>query len=191
LREFGFEIEYDRIRRLIGKGGDKLLFELTRIDIESSLGQSIAKRRTARFKEKYLPTLRPFPHARELVQALRQNHQLVVATSAGAQEMEALLERAQVADLIEHATNKDDAENSKPDPDIVHAALARGHCQKDDAVLIGDTPFDCAAAKRAGIHAIAFRSGGWADDTLDDADEIYDGPEDLLRHLDDSALLHP
>jgi len=111
-----------------------------------------------------------------------------VASSAEKEELEPLLERAGAADLIEHKASSDDAERSKPDPDIVQAALKRLGLPKSDVVMIGDTPYDVEAADRAGIAAIAFRSGGWDDESLKGALEIYDGPADLLAHLPRSML---
>jgi phosphoglycolate phosphatase-like HAD superfamily hydrolase len=89
---------------------------------------------------------------------------------------------------MDGATSSDDADESKPDPDIVHAALEQAKTSADQAVMIGDTPYDLEAARRAGVRAIAFRCGGWADEDLRDAEAIYDGPADLLANLDTSVL---
>jgi len=105
----------------------------------------------------------------------------VVATSADDQEMEAILAQAGVGDLIPRRTSSDDADQSKPDPDIVRAALARVQAEARDAVMIGDTPYDIEAARRAGVDAIALRSGGhWTDADLAGAIAIFDDPQDLL-----------
>ena len=84
---------------------------------------------------------------------------MVVATSAGDDEVAALLARAGVDDLLQTRASKDDAARSKPNPDIVHAALSRADAEADGAVMVGDTPYDLEAANRAGIPAIALRSG--------------------------------
>ena len=106
-----------------------------------------------------------------------RHKQLVVATSADEKEMSALLERAGVADLMPRRTSKDDAPRSKPDVDIVQAALRRASARAEDAVMIGDTPYDVEAARRATIPCIALRSGGyWSDDDLDGAVVILDDP---------------
>ena len=103
--------------------------------------------------------------------------------------MRALLERAGVSDLIELASSSDDAERSKPDPDIVQAALRLSASQVAHSVMIGDTPYDVEAAARARVPAIALRCGGWWDDTaLARAAAIYDDPADLLARFDDSPL---
>jgi phosphoglycolate phosphatase-like HAD superfamily hydrolase len=89
---------------------------------------------------------------------------------------------------MDEKTSSDDAEDSKPDPDIIHAALKRAPASPAEAIMIGDTPYDIEAARRAGVAAIAFRSGGWKDGDLKDAIAIYDGPWDLLERIDDSLL---
>lgn len=89
---------------------------------------------------------------------------------------------------MDETTSSDDAEHSKPDPDIIEAALARAKAAPGDAVMIGDTPYDMEAARRAGVAIIAFRCGGWTDKDLLGAVAIYDGPWDLLRKLEPSVL---
>jgi phosphoglycolate phosphatase-like HAD superfamily hydrolase len=95
---------------------------------------------------------------------------------------------ADIADLIEKATSASDAESSKPDPDVVHAALRRGRLAPERAVMLGDTPYDVAAARRAGVATIAFRCGGWPDGDLAGALAVYAGPADLLARFDASPL---
>jgi phosphoglycolate phosphatase-like HAD superfamily hydrolase len=112
----------------------------------------------------------------------------VEASSAKRDELESLLQIAGVSDLLNEATSSDDAKESKPDPDIVQAALKKANAWPDDALLIGDTPYDVEAAARAGMAMIAFRCGGWGDRDLRGAIAIYDGPWDLLARLDESAL---
>jgi phosphoglycolate phosphatase-like HAD superfamily hydrolase len=91
-----------------------------------------------------------------------------------------LLERAGVDDLFPTRASKDDADASKPDPDIVHAALTQAHATAAETVLVGDTPYDIEAAKRAGVAAIALRCGGyWADTAFAGAIAIYDDPAAL------------
>ena len=89
---------------------------------------------------------------------------------------------------LERSASSDDAGRSKPDPDVVHAALGRLRLDPSEVVMIGDTPYDVEAAGRAGIAAVAFRSGGWDDASLEGAREVYDGPADLLAHLPESML---
>jgi HAD superfamily hydrolase (TIGR01509 family) len=181
LTEHGFPHETAAIRALIGMGSDKLLPRVAGLEVESPRGQAILARKKALFDER-LPHLQPTRGARALVTFLRERgRRLVVATSADDQEMDAILAQAGVADLIERRTSSDDAERSKPDPDIVRAALARVQADARDAVLIGDTPYDIEAARRAGVDAIVLRCGGhWTDADLSGAIAIFDDPHDLL-----------
>ena len=189
FRDGGHPVPYEKIRPLIGMGGDKLVPAATGWPKDDPRVERVGKRRGEIFRKGYLPHVRAFPGAQELVATLKQaGLKLAVASSAEKQELEPLLERAGAADLIEHKASSDDAERSKPDPDIVHAALQRLGLPKSDVVMIGDTPYDVEAATRAGIAAIAFRSGGWDAASLKGAQEIYDGPADLRAHMSESIL---
>jgi HAD superfamily hydrolase (TIGR01549 family) len=181
LREHGVAVETGQIRPLIGMGADKLLPAVASVSEDSTLGQAIGRRKKAIF-ETFLPGLQPTAGARPLLEYLvERGTQLVIATSADDREMEALLQRAGIDDLLPQRASKDDASESKPDPDIVHAALTRSSARPESAVIIGDTPYDIEAARRAGIRAIALRCGGyWSDADLRDAVAILDDPAALL-----------
>ena len=183
LREHGVPCDVADIRPLVGMGGDKLLARIAHLEENSREGQSIGQRKKALFAER-LPHLTPTPGARALIAHLhRQKKQLVVATSADDGEMRALLQQAGVADLMPLRISKDDANQSKPDPDIVQAALKRAQASVERAVMIGDTPFDVEAAQRAGVDAIALRCGGyWSDADLRGARVILDDPAALLAY---------
>jgi HAD superfamily hydrolase (TIGR01509 family) len=183
LREHELAIDAAQIRPLIGMGGDKLLPALASIEEGSAQGQAIARRKKELFAAT-ISTLRPTIGARDLLEYLgTQRVDLVVATSADNREMTALLERAGVDDLLPQRASKDDADESKPDPDIVHAALRRSHARLESSVMIGDTPYDIEAASRAGIGTIALRCGGyWTDDQLSGALAIFDHPAALLEY---------
>lgn len=185
LEEAGHQVPFERVRRLIGMGGDKLLPELTGLARDNPAAETIGKRRQAIFKKEYLPRLRPFPQARELVQYLRDRGlRSAVASSAEPEELRGLLEAAGVADLLSPGKG---ADVSKPDPDLVQAALSRIGCRPQEAVLVGDTPYDIEAARRAGVRSIAVRCGGWQDGDLSGADAIFDDPAELLRRWDEVA----
>src|SRR5262245_40006131 len=124
LAEAGYYIDASRVRPLIGKGGDKVVPELIGLSEDSPTGRRISKRRGEIFRKKFLPRLQPFKGARALVERLQRDGQrIVVATSASKHDLDALLERAGVRSLIDGHTSKDDVDRSKPDPDVVHAAL--------------------------------------------------------------------
>ena len=181
LAEHGRHVDVSRVRPLIGMGGDKVLPILTGIDADSPEGRAIAEERARIFSRHYLPTLQPTRGAQRLLESLRDDRlSLYVATSAQKSEVHDLLRIAGATKLFEEAATSDDAERSKPDPDIVRAALARTGCPAQDVIMVGDTPYDVEAALRAGIGIIALRSGGWSDDALKGALATYDDPQDLL-----------
>src|SRR5687768_14777421 len=189
FREFGHDVPYERVRPLIGMGGDNLLPEAAGLSKEDSPGEELAKRRGAIFKERYLPSVRPFPRVRELLEAMRgAGLELAVASSAQKDELKALLRIAGVEDLIESKTSASDAERSKPDPDIIVAALGRLGCAPAQALMVGDTPYDIEAAGKAGVRTVAFRCGGWDDEGLAGALAVYDSPADLLDRFASSPF---
>jgi phosphoglycolate phosphatase-like HAD superfamily hydrolase len=189
LVEAGVDVDLSRVRPLIGKGGDKLLPEVAGIDGDSPRGKAIASRSKVIFAERYLAGCHPFPLARELVERTRADGlTVVVATSASKTELDALLDAAGVRDLIEGASTSSDAKRSKPDPDIVRAAVARSELPPEALLMLGDTPYDVEAAARAGVAAIALRSGGWGDDALSGAVAVYADVADLLAHYEDSPF---
>jgi HAD superfamily hydrolase (TIGR01509 family) len=190
LRNHGWaDITWQQILPLIGMGGDKLLPEITGIEIESPRGKALARERIEHFLIYYAPSIAPFPKVRELFEALHAHGLMrVIATSADDKELNEMLDRAGVADLVSQETTSDDAERSKPDPDIIHAALVRSGVHAREAIMIGDTPYDVAAAKRAGVQMIAVRSGGWGDAALGAADAIYADVAELLQFLEESPI---
>ncbi len=190
LEEAGYPIAFDRIRPLIGLGSDKLFPKLeVGLTAEDEPGKSILKRRREIFLTKYLPSVKPFPGARELIAALREHkYRLIVASSASEEELTPLLRIAGVADLFDHAMTPNEVENSKPDPDIVHAALAWSGTARECAVMVGDSRYDMEAASGAGVAAIALRCGGTADGDLGLATAIFDTPADLLRALEKTSF---
>jgi HAD superfamily hydrolase (TIGR01509 family) len=189
LAQFGHDVPFERVRSLIGEGGDKLLIQVAGIEKDSPEGQRIDKARGERFMCDYMPHLKPLPKARELLGRMREDGlTLVAATSAKKAEMDALLELCGANDLVHAATSSDDADRSKPDPDIIQAALVKAKATPTAALMLGDTPYDIDAARRAGVDALAVRSGGWGTEALDGAIAIYDDVADLLARYADSPL---
>lgn len=187
--EAGYHFGYARIRPLIGKGGDKMLDELVGLDEESPEGRALAQRRAAIFAERYLCRIKPFPETRALVQKLKAHgYAVVIASSSERDQLEELLDRAHVKDLVGSSTSSSDAERSKPDPDIVEAARKKLGVEGAKLFMLGDTPYDIEAAQKAGIETIALSCGGWADEQLAAAVAIYDNPEDLLHRFAESPL---
>lgn len=189
LREAGRDVPAERIRPLIGMGGDKLLPAVAGIDIESPAGRRLSERRAELFRLNYLPAIKPFPGIRPLLERMRADGlKLIIATSAAGEELEGLLGAAGIEDLLDGATSSSDAEESKPDPDIVEAAIARTGCTAERVMMLGDTPYDVEAALRAGIRIAALRCGGWGDADLRGAAAIYDDPAELLARFDASPF---
>jgi phosphoglycolate phosphatase-like HAD superfamily hydrolase len=183
--ELGYDIPFEKARPLIGMGGDKVLPRLTGLHEESDEGRKVLDRRGEIFRARHLQTCRPFPDARELLLRMRDDGiKLVIATSASEDDLRPLLERAGIEDLIHAATHADDAEESKPAPDIVHAALDEAGHPAAACLMIGDTPYDVAAANSAGVRILAVRCGGWGDDDLKGAAAVFEDPTDILAHYD-------
>ena len=187
--EFDIAADYTHVRRSVGMGGDKLMPLVSGLEEDSAVGQKIAKRRSAIFKEKYLPTLHATPGARALLERFRADgFTLAVATSAKKEELDPLLECAGVRDLIERRTSSDDAERSKPDPDIVTAALREARVRPGEAIMLGDTPYDVAAAKHAGIDIVGVECGGWTREALAGAIGVYRDPAEILARYEESPF---
>jgi HAD superfamily hydrolase (TIGR01549 family) len=187
--ERDYNIPFESIYPLVGMGGDKVLQQLVPgLSDKEGIGQELTKRRKEIFRQRYLSTVQPTPGGREFVQRIKEaGMQTVVATSAEGDELQALLKAADVDDLIEEQANSSDAEGSKPEPDIVQAALEKSGSSPEESIMVGDTPFDIESATKAGVAAIAFRSGGH-DADLNGAVAVYDDPADLLAHWDESPL---
>lgn len=189
--EAGITVPFDRVRRAIGMGGDKLMPSVAGIEEESDTGKAVSARRSVIFKERYLPDVRAFPRTRELVLRFRADgFGLAVASSAKEDELQPLLVRAGVADLIDIRTSSDDADESKPDPDIVHAAMRTSGADPRRTIMLGDTPYDVEAARAAGIAIVALECGGWDSTALNGAAAVYRDPADLLAHYDESPFAH-
>jgi HAD superfamily hydrolase (TIGR01549 family) len=187
--EAGHDVSFGRIRRLIGVGGDKVIADVTGLSEDAPEAQRLSQRRQAIFTERYLPHLRAFEGAGKLLESMRRHGlRLVVASSARQDELRPLLRLTGAADAIEAAASSDDVERSKPDPDIVSAALGTSGEPAQSVVMIGDTPYDLAAAAAAGVRFIAFRCGGWPDAVFEDALAVFDGPADLLARYNHSPL---
>jgi phosphoglycolate phosphatase-like HAD superfamily hydrolase len=190
LRDHGHAVPLEQVRPLIGKGGDKLLMEVIGLEDESPEGRQINERRRLLFTRDALPRLQPTAGAHALLAWFAQRRlQRVVATSAGGEELQGLLKQAGIADLIDDAASSSDAAQSKPDPDIVDAALRKAGLHADEVLMLGDTPHDVEAARAAGVATVVLRCGGWwSDADFTGAVAIYDDPADLLQQIDTSPF---
>ena len=192
FEKFGKTFPFHEIRRQIGKGSDQLLPVFFSKQELARLGEELDEYRGDLFKKDYLPRVQAFPDVRELFQRIKDDgKQIVLASSAKADELEAYKKIARIDDLIESETSSDDADRSKPYPDIFQAALARlKSIAPENAVVIGDTPYDAEAAFRANLKMIGLLCGGWTAEELRGAGcvAIYRDAEDLLLQYDTSDL---
>jgi HAD superfamily hydrolase (TIGR01509 family) len=189
MAEHGYSVPYEKVRRLIGKGGDKVLPETIGVEKDSDEGKQISDRRGEIYKQRFLPTLKPTPGARALLEEMRRRGlKLSVASSAPPDELKASLQIVGASDLVEETSSSKDAKESKPAPNIVEATLKKMGYPADEVVMLGDTPYDIEAAQKISINTIAVRCGGWSDTELDGAIAIYEDPADLLAHYDSSPL---
>lgn len=192
LKRSGHLLSTQRIRPLIGMGGDQLLPSLVGIQADSPEGKRISAERREIFQAWFVPQLKPFPGARELLLRMKaEGLKLAVATSASRADLKVLLGLLgpDIPALMEGQVTKDDASRSKPEPDLVEAALRElGGIDRGEALMLGDTPYDIEAAARAGVRTIALRCGGWSEAALRGALAVFQDPEDLLRSWAHSPL---
>ena len=192
FEHFGHTYSFDQIRSQIGKGGDQLMPVFLSEDEVKSQGKQIEEYRGELFQKEYLSRVKPFPQVRALLRKLLDDgFQVALASSAKGKELQTYKKIAEIEDLIENEASSDDAESSKPHPDIFLAAMEKlkkvvpGEC-----VVIGDSPFDAEAASKAGMPAVAFRCGGFPEPILREAGfrEIYQDAADLLQCHQQSLL---
>jgi len=188
FRDAGHVVAEDAIRGQIGKGGD--LFVPTLLPhVPKDERERLDDEHGQRFKAGWLPRIAPFPRAHDLLARVHASGRKVVfASSASGKELDHYLELLDAKRLVDAKTSIDDVETSKPAPDIFGAALKKAGVAADEALVVGDTPFDIEGATRAGIATVAVRSGGFTDDALAGAVAIYDDAADLLARFDESPL---
>ena len=192
LSDYGHEIGFDDIRSQIGKGGDQLMPVFLSEEELDAKAEGLEHHRGKVLKERYLPQVKPFPMVRELLQRLQVDGvQIALASSAKEDELQVYKKAAHIEDLLNAETSSDDAESSKPDPDIFLAAMKRlGDVAADQVIVVGDTPYDAEAAGKAGLRTIGLLCGGWSEADLKKAGCIatYKDPADLLARYDTSPL---
>ena len=187
FRHYGKEISAEAIHHQVGKGGDQLLPVFLSPDEVKRFGEALRDHRAEIFARDYLPHVQPFPGVRPLFERLRaEGIAIALASSSPEHEVDAHTARLGVADLLAAATSADDAEHSKPCPDIFAAAAARIAVAPSAALVVGDTPYDGLAARRAGMRMIGVLSGGFPETELRDAGaiEIYRDVADLVARYD-------
>lgn len=185
LRAHGHDVSMATLHRTVGQGADRF--------VETVIGRA-DDAISAAHSDFYGPhnyDLVAFPGAADLLRAVKKaGMRVVLATSASGEEVEHLRRAIDADDAIDEVTSKDDADASKPDPDIVQTALDKAGLAAERAVLVGDTVWDVEAARRAGVRCVCVLSGGISAGELRDAGAvaIYDDVAQLLKNYDDSPL---
>ena len=189
FERFGHTLPFDKIRSQIGKGGDQLLPVFLSAEEVKAKGKDLEKFRSDLFKAQFLDRVKPFPQVRPLFKRLlNDGWKIALASSAKGDELQKYKEMTEIGDLLDTETSSDDAEKSKPHPDIFLAALERlGDISADDCVVIGDSPYDAQAARKAGMQAAGVLCGGFPEDDLRNAgfSQIFKSPADLLTRFDE------
>jgi HAD superfamily hydrolase (TIGR01549 family) len=177
-----------RVHRHIGMGGDHLVAALAGEEFDEEHGEDVRAAEKVLYMA-LIEEVRPFADARALLEHLKaQGHTVVLASSAKPDEVEHYLDLLDARDLADGWTHSGDVEKTKPDPDLVAAAVEKAG--GGEAVMVGDSTFDCEAAKRAGIPTVAVLTGGFSEGELEDAgaSHVFPSLSELLRNLEDTAL---
>lgn len=195
LAAYGHRIAFRRIRSQIGKGGDQLIPVFLSAKERRLHAKEIEAYRMATFRAKYLPKIKPFPRVAALFKRLRADGwKVALASSSNKEDLKAYIDVLGVAKLVDVVTSADDAGESKPEPDIFLAAQRKlRRIPAERCVVIGDSPYDHIAAKKAGMTSVGVLSGGFTRASLlaAGASDIYRDPADLLRQYAKSILAGP
>jgi len=177
-----------RIHRHIGMGGDQLVEALGGEQLENEKGDDIRAAESVLYVE-LMTEVKPLKDARELIEDLKQSgHAVVLASSAKEHEVDHYLDVLDARELADDWTTSADVEATKPEPDLVVAAVEKAG--GGEAVMVGDSTWDCEAAKRAGLETIAVLTGGFSEAELRDAGAlaVYSSIKDLRESLDETPL---
>jgi HAD superfamily hydrolase (TIGR01549 family) len=188
FREHGLTLPVWRIHRHIGMGGDQLVAAVAGERVEDRQGDSIRAAETALYAD-LIGEVQPFADARRLLELLDgRGHRLVLASSGKRDEVEHYVDVLGAHDLVEAWTTSADVERTKPDPDLVHTAMDK--VGGGAAVLVGDSTWDCEAAARAEVPAVAVLTGGFSEQELQEAGAgtVFESLTDLCERLDETPL---
>jgi HAD superfamily hydrolase (TIGR01549 family) len=188
FRRHGITLPIWRLHRHVGMGGDKFVAAVAGDDVEERHGDELRDEWEQLFDE-LIDEVAPLEGARDLIVALKERgHPVVLASSAVQSHFDRFMELLDAGGLADGKTTKDDVESTKPDPDLVKAALEQAGTE--DAVMVGDTPWDVEAARRAGIDTICVVTGGFSEQELRDAGAaaVFDSLTTLLDRLDETPL---
>jgi len=190
FRRFGRHVAFHDVRQQIGKGGDQLIPVFLPPVEARTLGDEIESWRGRLYRQQYMPMARAFPKVRQLFERVKDAGQkIALGSSCKGEELGYYKRLTRIEDLVDAETSAEDADKSKPHPDILTAALKKLEpIQPAEAIVIGDSPYDAEAAAKLGLRAIGLRCGGFAEDELRRAGcvAIYNDPADLLENYDAS-----
>jgi len=182
---FGVHLDYDTIRHQVGKGGDLLVPDLLQAKEMRRFGEELKKYRSKIFRERYLPQIAAFPFVRTLFEGLRAHKiKIALASSSDPEEVEYYTRLLGVEELIEGSTSKEDANFSKPSPEIFDAARKRAGTDPEFTFAVGDTPYDIVAAHRIAMPIVAVLSGGFERELLVKAEFLFDDAAQILERID-------
>jgi HAD superfamily hydrolase (TIGR01509 family) len=191
FRHFGKEVDLADVRSQIGKGGDQLVPAFLDEDELEAWGDDLQRYRARLFARRYLPWVRPLPGARELLVRVRSaGLRAGLASSCREDELRHHVALVGLQGLFDAAVTADDADRSKPHPDLFDACLDRLAVRPAEALAVGDSPYDAVAAARAGVRTVGLLSGGFPRRALEEAGcvAIYEDPADLTVRFDASPL---
>jgi HAD superfamily hydrolase (TIGR01549 family) len=188
FREHGIVLSLWRIHRHIGMGGDQLVEALAGSDAARRLGDNVRTAEKACYGE-LMDEVEPFAGARDLIVELKERgHAVLLASSAKQEEVERYLDLLDARQLTDGWTTSADVEATKPEPDLVHAALERAG--GGDAVMVGDSTWDCEAASRADVETVAVLTGGFSEAELREAGAVavFESVDELRWRLAGTPL---
>lgn len=182
---FGKQLDRDLVRHQIGKGGDFLVPDLFNAREMQKFGEQVKKYRSELYKKNYIRKVKPFPRMKDCLQAIsKRGVKLALASSAAPDEVKYYTGLLEIGGLIEASTSTEDAEHSKPSPEIFEAALEQAGTDPKSTLVAGDTPYDILAAHRCSLPVAAVLCGGFERELLTKAEFLFDDVEELVRKID-------
>lgn len=188
FRQNGIVLPIWRIHRHIGMGGDQLVAALAGEDVDEEKGDDIRDAEGPLYLA-MIEEVEPLDGAKELIRDLKdRGHAVVLASSAKGNEVDHYVDLLDARDVADGWTTSEDVEATKPEPDLVAAAIDKAG--GGDAVMVGDSTFDCEAAKRAEIETVAVLTGGFSEEELRDAGavQVFESIEALRGSIDETPL---
>jgi HAD superfamily hydrolase (TIGR01509 family) len=190
FRQHGFILPLWRIHRHVGMGGDQLVAALAGEGFDRTQGDAVRAAEKVLYME-LIHEVEPLEGARKLIEDLKGNgHTVVLASSAKTEELEHYLTLLDARSLADDWTDSSDVAATKPQPDLVLAALEKADAKAEDAVMIGDSVWDCRAAKGAGVRSVGVLTGGFSEQELTEAgaSRVCASVDELRRTLDETPL---